>query len=394
MNSRERMAVAMQGGQPDRVPVMCQLSLGHYFLNCGLPPHKIWFTSEGFAEALLLLRQRYRFDGVLINLPGRPANCLEDLRFIEKTPGGERLTWANGEVILARWDDNPVLVSTVTKRLHHPDFASFDLDQMDALDDYPGYTWGIYHIPQLAGKKTPGPLENVPDYFVRTIDLVKTKSAGEFSIHGEVFSPFTHFMELFGYQAALMGLATDEGKAHALLDVLTGPVIAWALAQVRRGVDAVLISSAFAGGPFLSRKMYAKFVLPYEARVVQAIQQAGGVVYTHTCGKIGDRLDLMEATGTMGIDTLDPPPLGNMELPDAKRQTGQRLFIKGNMDSVALLNFQDKEQVLEHARDRIKHGKPGGGYILSTACSVAPRVEPWKLELLVPLAEEIGRYNG
>ena len=34
----------------------------------------------------------------------------------------------------------------------------------------------------------------------------------------------------------------------------------------------------------------------------------------------------------------------------------------------------------------------GGGYILSTACSVAPRVEPWKLELLVPLAEEIGRY--
>jgi uroporphyrinogen-III decarboxylase len=35
---------------------------------------------------------------------------------------------------------------------------------------------------------------------------------------------------------------------------------------------------------------------------------------------------------------------------------------------------------------------PGGGYILSTACSVAPRVEPWKLELLAPLAEEIGRY--
>ena len=33
------------------------------------------------------------------------------------------------------------------------------------------------------------------------------------------------------------------------------------------------------------------------------------------------------------------------------------------------------------------------GYILSTACSVAPRVEPWKLEMLVPLAEEIGRYE-
>jgi uroporphyrinogen-III decarboxylase len=35
---------------------------------------------------------------------------------------------------------------------------------------------------------------------------------------------------------------------------------------------------------------------------------------------------------------------------------------------------------------------PGGGYILSTACSVAPRMEPWKLELLTLLAEEMGRY--
>jgi uroporphyrinogen-III decarboxylase len=37
-------------------------------------------------------------------------------------------------------------------------------------------------------------------------------------------------------------------------------------------------------------------------------------------------------------------------------------------------------------------GMPGGGYILSTACSVAPRMEPWKLELLTPLAEEMGQY--
>lgn len=37
---------------------------------------------------------------------------------------------------------------------------------------------------------------------------------------------------------------------------------------------------------------------------------------------------------------------------------------------------------------------PGGGYILSTACSVAPRMQPWKLELLTPLAEEIGRYEA
>ena len=168
--------------------------------------------------------------------------------------------------------------------------------------------------------------------------------------------------------------------------------MAWALAQARHGVDAVLISSAFAGGPFLSRGMYADLVIPYERRVTAAVRAAGVPVYTHTCGRIGDRLDLMLQTGTGGIDTMDPPPLGNTELADAKAQVGSQVFLKGNMDSVVLLRAKTRVEVIAHAAGRIQIGLPGGGYILSTACSVAPRVEPWKLEFMAPLTEEIGRY--
>jgi uroporphyrinogen decarboxylase len=178
-----------------------------------------------------------------------------------------------------------------------------------------------------------------------------------------------------------------------MLDRLTEASIAFALAEVRCGIDALLISSAFAGAPFLSRKLYQEFVVPYEKRVTEAVKTAGGIVYTHTCGRIGDRLDLMEATGTQGIDTLDPPPLGNGDLAAAKRDFGNRLFFKGNMNSVAILDYKTEQEVLAEATSRIETGKPGAGYILSTACSVAPRVEPWKIELLTPLAEEIGRYD-
>ena len=48
MNSRERMAAAMRLGQPDRVPVMCQLAMGHTFLHGGGAPHEFWFDSEAF----------------------------------------------------------------------------------------------------------------------------------------------------------------------------------------------------------------------------------------------------------------------------------------------------------------------------------------------------------
>jgi len=72
MNSRERVAAAMQHEVPDRVPVMCQLALGHYFLHSRHAPAEIWFDSEVFVRTLREFQQRYRFDGLLVNVPGRP----------------------------------------------------------------------------------------------------------------------------------------------------------------------------------------------------------------------------------------------------------------------------------------------------------------------------------
>lgn len=392
MNGRERISLAMRGQRPDRVPVMCQLALGHYFLNCGLPPHLIWFTSEGFAEALVMLQRRYRFDGILINLPGRPPDLLQHVVSIENTADGERLTWRNGDVVVIPWDDNAQLYPAKSDSPYRASFEAVDPDDLAFIDGLKGYVWNTYHVAWLEGKQQPGPLSDIPDYFYRTIDLVRAQTGGEVSVHGEVFSPFTHYMELFGYEPALTSLLKDSGKALAILDRLSTAATTWAVAQAQRGVDAVLMSSAFAGGPLLSPRMYRRFVLPFERRVAEAVRATGVPIYTHTCGSIGDRLELMVETGTQGIDTLDPPPLGNIELADAKQQIGERVFIKGNMNAVALLTFTTEEEVIRHASDRIRAGMPGGGYILSTACSVAPRVEPWKLELLAPLAEQMGSY--
>jgi uroporphyrinogen-III decarboxylase len=394
MNGKERIALAMQHQPPDRVPVMCQLSLGHYFLNTNLAPHEIWFTSEGFAEALVALQRRYQFDGILINIPGRPRNLLNQIERLEKTEEGEMIQWRNGHVTLVPWDDNAQYVYSARPDLQpRADFETTHPDRLEAIDQYPGYLWNIYHIPWLEGKDDAGPLSEAPDYFFNTIDDVRAKVGDAVSIHGDVFSPFTHFLELFGYQNAMLGLITDKGKARAILERLTEAAVVWATAQARRGVDAILISSAFAGGGFISPKMYEEFVVPYERRVAQAVKAQGVPVYTHTCGKIGNRLELMASTGTMGVDTLDPPPLGDVELAEAKRLIGERMFLKGNLNSVALLHYKTKDEVIAEVSQRILIGKPGSGYILSTACSVAPHVEPWKIELFTPLAEELGKYS-
>jgi len=375
---------------PDRTPVFCQLALGHYFLNAGLPPHRVWFTSEGFAEALVKLQRRYRFDGLLINLPGRPPQLLDQLRRVEPTAGGERLFWKNDEITFVPADDNPRHYSPGEGPTRRADFATIDPDRFAGVENWSGYWWNTLHVAWL-DDAPPGLMTEVPDYFLNTIRHVQAATRGDISVSGEVFSPFTHFMELLGYENALMALIDDPSKVHALMGRLTESSVAWAVAQARAGVDAVLISSAFAGGGFLSRDMYAEFVLPYERRLAEAVRAEQKPVYTHTCGNIGDRLDLMVETHIDGLDTLDPPPLGNALLDAAKRDVGDRVFLKGNMNSVELLLAKTDQEVIAEANRCLEAASAGGGYILSTACSVAPRVEPWKLEMLVPLAEQAGR---
>jgi uroporphyrinogen decarboxylase len=100
----------------------------------------------------------------------------------------------------------------------------------------------------------------------------------------------------------------------------------------------------------------------------------------------------MVATGLDGIDTLDPPPLGTVDLAEAKAAWGDKIFFKGNIDSVNTLLNGTLDDVMADARERVKVGMPGGGYILSSACSVAPRVEPEKLMALAVVAQAYGSY--
>ena len=201
----------------------------------------------------------------------------------------------------------------------------------------------------------------------------------------------TQLMERLGYEEeGLMSLLTDAGKCHAILERFAAGASALAKLQGSRGVDAILISGLRRRRVHL--QIYEEFVLPYEEVVVEAIHAAGKKAYTHTCGAIGDRLELMQATGIDGIDTMDPPPLGDTELADAKARVGSKLFLKGNINSVNVLLKGTYEQCRASALDRLQAAKAGGGYILSSACSVAPHVPPGNLAALVDEAEESGRY--
>ena len=394
MNPRERIQAAINHETPDRVPVMCQLALGHYFMNSKRHPADIWFDSETFVQTLAEFQRRYRFDGFLINLPGRPANWKEYLSLTEDTGRGEKLTWKSGLETRVPPDDNPHTFMPGGQPLPRADYNTLDVAD-PAVFRIPGYVWNTWHAPSLWDIPPDADLADPTAYPAwLTLGLRSARQAcPETSVHVEVFAPFTHLLELFGYEQALMALIDAPDTCRRLLSIFAKHVAAQVQCYAACAPDAVLISSAFAGAGFISRDMYKEFVLPYEKHVVDTIRQYALPSYVHTCGAIGDRLDLMAETGVDGLDTLDPPPLGTVDLAKAKAEFGQRFFFKGNLDAVNEMLRADDRTFEQAVKQRLATGKPGSGYILSSACSVAPAVRPERLVRMVELAEELGRYG-
>jgi len=393
MNSKQRVWAAMNHKKPDRVPVMCQLALGHYFLNCGYNPSQIWFDTETFANALVELQRRYEFDGILVNIPGRPPDWKKNLKSYKRVGDIEHLYWKSRLETIVPPDDNPQTYQLGQVALQRGNCRLIDINN-PATYRLPGYIWNTWHMPELWDIDPQADLSDptgYPAWFTSALEKVQ-QLAPDVSIHAEVFSPFTHLMELFGYEQALLALVDDPRKCHEVLAVFTRTVLAQVELYSSHSPDAILVSSAFAGAGFISRQMYKEFVVPYEDQIFRAIHGHGSKSYVHTCGAIGDRLDLMSETTVDGIDTLDPPPLGTVCLEDAKSKYGKRFFFKGNLDAVNEMLDSDDQTFEQAVKERIRIGKPHSGYILSSACSVAPHVKPERLKRLAELATQLGKY--
>ncbi|MGB6866150.1 MAG: hypothetical protein WBE11_10705, partial [Candidatus Aminicenantaceae bacterium] len=185
------MARAMNLEEPDRVPVMCQMSFGHMLLQTGIRPLELWFSKEVFVEALLKLRELYQFDGILISLHGHSSHWMKDIKNIKKDKNQEIITWKDESRTEFPPDDLPRHYPG--KGLAQPSIENVGPDTIPEDIDF---------IPVSQGLDFSINPHHAYDIFY----LIREKAGDLFSVHGEVTSPFDYFLHLFGVKNAMMSL--------------------------------------------------------------------------------------------------------------------------------------------------------------------------------------------
>jgi hypothetical protein len=375
MTPKERVNAAMNLMQVDKIPLMCQLSIGHMLMQLKISPVEFWFDPITFADGLIKLREIYDFDGILISLHGHDPDWRENIDRICSTEEYEIVMWKNEDKTFCPYNDLPYYELNEQKKDN-------DLTNLSS-DDLPTELEYIPVSQNLHFKINPNHKFDVIKYIVN-------KTGFDYSIHGEITSPFDYLLDYLGLDNSMLALIDDPDKCLMILSHFSKLIKQLAIEMCGTGIDAIKISSPFAGSGFISPDDYRKFVLPFEREIAKAIREKGIHVYTHTCGAINDRLELMFEAGISGIECLDPPPLGNVELDEAVDRIGDKGFIKGNIDSVNLLLNSSEEEICNDLKHRIEIGKKKKGFILSTACSVAPPVKKESMLLMRKIVDNFG----
>jgi uroporphyrinogen-III decarboxylase len=379
LSPRERVLAAMNLQQPDKVPLMCQFSIGAMMQQLKPSPADFWYDGEIFARGLVELCERFRFDGILVSLHGHNPHWMADtVRIDDIEEGRQEVIYENRKEIHS-WTDLPVV-----KFYNKGEERS--VSSVDVSKEIPSF---IDYIPVSQDLHFRLHKEHMFDIF----DCISSKTGGKYSVHGEITSPFDYLLDFLGYENALVSLILDPPKCKDILQKFTDGICELVGGMCEKDIDAVKISSPFAGMGFISPEHYQEFVLPYESQIIKVIRGNGRHAYIHTCGHIGDRLELMKMSGASGLECLDPPPVGNVDLADAFARIGESMFIKGNIDSVNTLLFADDAKAREDVLKIIRLGKNGRGFILSTACSVAPMVPKERILMLRELVDQYGSYS-
>ncbi|MCB0745166.1 MAG: hypothetical protein KDC67_14755 [Ignavibacteriae bacterium] len=323
---------------------------------------------------MIQLREEYNFDGILISLHGHNPNWRDDIVSIETNDKGESLKLKNGDTIFFPTNDLPQYLFKEPAEILS--INDFNFDSLPNELDYIPVSQNLHFKIDLNNK-------------FNIIDDIIQKVGDEYSVHGEITSPFDYLLDLLGYENALMALLIEPIKCKKILNHFTKLIKNLALEMCQTGIDAIKLSSPFAGAGFISPNDYKEFVLPYETEIVKAVRAENIHIYIHTCGAIDDRLELMFESGMSGIECLDPYPLGNVKLEDAVRRISDKGFIKGNIDSVNILLNGTKADIEKDVINRINTGTKKPGFILSTACSIAPEVKKENIKLLNEIIEKL-----
>jgi len=177
--------------------------------------------------------------------------------------------------------------------------------------------------------------------------------------------------DAYPMQKLMIALYDDRAFFDELLDMYQRDMMQEVRTSLDQGVRHFLANwyynSISAGW---SPKIWEEVFAPQLAEMTAAVHEAGGTVNFYDDGKCMPIIDLLAECGIDVLQTLTPPPVGDVDLAEVKRRIGDRVCLMGHVDLIYVIQRGTPELIDQTVKQAVEIAAPGSGFILGTSDSI------------------------
>jgi len=208
--------------------------------------------------------------------------------------------------------------------------------------------------------------------------------------------PLCEAAQLFNMDVYTIIALTEPALFHQLLDHFAAILFSKteAVAKELPGRLWRLYGPEYASPPYLPPHLFWEYVVAYDRVMVDMIQEYGGFARVHCHGKIKRILDGIIETGCIGLDPIEPPPQGDVELSFVRENYGEKLVLFGNLEASDIENLPTRQfhQKVHQALDQGTFGQGRGFVLLPSACPYGRILSPLALANYECMIEAIENF--
>ena len=154
-----------------------------------------------------------------------------------------------------------------------------------------------------------------------------------------------------------------------------------------------VVGPEYASVPYLPPSLFREYVIKYDQPIVDIIQKYNGYARMHSHGNLKAILDDIASLGVDGLDPIEPPPQGDVELKYVREKYGKDMVLFGNIEASDISNLTTNkfEEKVKIALEEGTYGEGRGFVLLPSACPygrVLPKQALNNYETMVRLTEQ------
>jgi hypothetical protein len=198
------------------------------------------------------------------------------------------------------------------------------------------------------------------------------------------------------FQNLVEHYAGTEELVYALAD-FPGTVEALWRTMVERDMEAVRFAAQSPYTHFItwedsstqnySPTQYDAFIGAEIGEWCRMLSACGKYYVQHACGHVSALVARMKAHGVFAVESISPPPTGNMTIRDARGTIGSGMGIIGGIEPTTFLNLPEV-QLESYVRSVIRDAA-GGPFVLANSDSCPPGVTVSKFERVAEIARRV-----